>query len=278
VKIAKTVASFIALSSLLMSRSASATLIMAICNGDALYVGSDSLQTSVDYTYTSQVDKIRALDKNCCFSLSGVARLTPQVHGRTLEFDSFEQMERAFRKAESSNRSLLPQITNTVMLFERTYGEFCGKYIAGGATNSYGAAVFTFWGYDQHLDRFFGLGWACEGTNHGVFQGMCDFTTNVGRLFLQGESDFLSAFVRNHNDFPTVGLSDRSRSTWDKLVLRQAVTEDEVVSEMVELFALHKRYSAAFFPHSGHIAEPYVIWRLRKDDTRKIGTFRPRNG
>jgi hypothetical protein len=105
-----------------------------------------------------------------------------------------------------------------------------------------------------------------------------DSRTHVGQLFLQGESGFLSAFISNHNDFPTVTISDRSKQTWDRIVDHQAVSEDELVSEMVELFAAHKRHSATFFPHSGHIAEPYVIWRLRKDGAKMLGSFRPDNG
>ena len=276
-KLDATVIRFVILSALLTGASASGTLIMAFCNGDDLYLGSDSLQTTTDYRCTNEVQKIRAVGDHCCVSLSGLSRWTSQVEGRTKDFDFLDQMESALRKTESSPRPLSSQITNAVMVFEQWYRECCGEAMAWGATNSYGL-VFTFWGYDQRLDRFYGLGWACKGTNRGVFQDTYDSRGHVGRIWLQGESDFLSAFISNHNDFPTVSLSDRAKQTWDRIALHQTVSEEELVSEMVELFALHERHSATFFPHSGHIAEPYVIWRVRKHDAKKIGAFRPRTG
>jgi hypothetical protein len=271
-----TVARFVVLSALLTSVSASGTLIMAFCNGNALYLGSDSLQTTTDYSYTNHVQKIRAVGTNCCVSLSGFSRWTSQVQGRTREFDFLDQMEGALRKTESSRRPL-PAITNAVMEFEKWYRKCCGKAVAGGTTNSYGP-VFTFWGYDRRLNRFCGLGWACSGTNRGVFQETYDSRGHAGRLFLQGESDFLSAFISNPNNFPTVTLSDRSKQTWDRVALYEAVSEEELVAEMVELFALHKLHAATFSPHSGHIAEPYVIWRLRRDGAKMLGAFRPDKG
>ena len=75
----RTLARFVVLSALLASASARGTLIMALCNGDSLYLGSDSLETTFDYSYTNQVQKIRAVGDHCCVSLSGLSRWTSQV-------------------------------------------------------------------------------------------------------------------------------------------------------------------------------------------------------
>src|ERR1017187_6506452 len=132
-KLDATVIRFVILSALLTGASASGTLIMAFCNGDDLYLGSDSLQTTTDYRCTNEVQKIRAVGDHCCVSLSGLSRWTSQVEGRTKDFDFLDQMESALRKTESSPRPLSSQITNAVMVFEQWYRECCGEPMAWGA-------------------------------------------------------------------------------------------------------------------------------------------------
>jgi hypothetical protein len=262
------------LAAFLTSAPAKGTLIMAFCNGDNLYLGSDSLEKTLDSSYTNHVEKIRLVGEECCFSITGIAtyNVPAKVRGRILHFDCPSEMERAFRETQLQRYPLRIAITNTVRVFEGAYKAFCAEAIAGGTTNL-DKAVFTFWGYDNHSDSFLGLSWATEGTNHGIFQITFDSRTNAGNLFLQGECDFLSGFIQNHNDFPTVELSANSKKTWDKIAFRQPVSEEEIVSEMVELFAVHKKYAVQFSSDHGFIGEPYVVWRLRKNGAKKVGAF-----
>lgn len=260
----------------LTSVSAKATLIMAFCNGDSLYLGADSLEKSRDYSYSNRVEKIRPVTEACCFTLTGIAayNVPAKVKGGTAHFDCPGEMERAFRRTQPQSPLLRAGMTNAVAAFEQLYKGFCRDAIVGGTTNLE-KAYFTFWGYDDNSRSFFGLGWASDGTNAGAFHAVYDSRTNGGSLFLQGESDFLSAFIQNHNDFPSVELSDSSKKTWDKIVFHQPVSEDEIVSEMVELFAVHRKYADKFGFDRGFIGEPYVIWRLRKNDAKRLGAFYP---
>jgi len=119
-------------------------------------------------------------------------------------------MERAFSEMESGGRPLQAAITNAVTVFQMGHEAFCKKAIAAGVKDFH-FALFTFWGYDDRKDCFFGLSWRSSGTNDGVFHPSFDSRTQVGQLYIQGDSDFLSAFVRNHNNLPTIGLPEGSK-------------------------------------------------------------------
>jgi hypothetical protein len=260
---------------LLAGAPAKGTVIIAFSSSNALYLASDSLAASMDHSYSNRVEKIRQVSKYCCFTLSGVATygFPGPAGGPSLEFDCPQQMERAFRETQSRNRSAQASITNAVAVFETACRSFCRRAVAAGARD-FDTALFTFWGYDDRQDCFFGLSWRSGGTNDGVFHASFDSRTKSGPLYIQGDSDFLSAFISNHNTFPTVELPDSSKKTWDKIVSSQPVSEEEIVSELVDLLAVHKKYSALFFPSSVNISEPYVIWRIRKDGTKRLGSFR----
>jgi hypothetical protein len=234
-----------ALLSALLGLSAGApaqgTVIMAFSSTNALYLASDSLAVSMDRSYSNRVDKIRPVSKCCCFSLTGVAiyRFPGPTGGRSLEFDFPEQMERAFRQTQSPDRFLKSSITNAVAVFETACRAFCRKAAEHGARN-FDTAQFTFWGYDDRQGSFFGLSWRSGGTNEGAFHLSFDSRTKVGPLNIQGDSDFLLAFLSNHNDFPTVKLPDSSKKTWDKIVFDQPISEEEIVSELVDFWQFIK--------------------------------------
>lgn len=248
-----------------------ATLIMAFYNGESLYVGSDSLAKTTDGRYVKGQPKIRVGANGLLFSLTGVASfdVAVGVEGRRLKFDCAEQMQSAFR--ERRDQPLKVCVTNAVVLFDRVYENFCREATAAG-TREFDRTLFIFWGYDDRSKSFFGLEWACQRTNK-AFHVSYDSKTNAGQLFLVGQSEFLDRFIENHNNFPTVELSDSSRRTWDKIVFKQPVSGQEVISEMVELFAVHKKYAPSLVPGSEPVGEPYIIWRLGKNDTKRLGEF-----
>jgi hypothetical protein len=256
---------------LLTRTSAMGTLIMAFCNGDTLYLGSDSLAISSDGSYPNLVQKIRPVALGCCFSATGVAGWDIPAVGkeRAEHFDCLGQMEQAFLKTFIPGQPVPAAITNAVRFFERDYKSFFLKTPPDIATNL--ETIFTFWSYDESSGSFFGLDWNPKGTNSGVFHSAFDSRTSPSSFYFQGEPGFLEAFLRNHNDFPTVELSGESKKTWDKIVYHQPVSEKEIISEMVELFAVHKKYSAQLKAAPGLISEPYVIWRLRKGSAEKLG-------
>jgi len=263
----------------LSNAQAKGTLIMAFCNGDSLYIGSDSLEMTLDGSYSNRVEKIRSVAKGCCFSLTGLAtyNLPSKVNGRTLHFDCPQEMQNAFIETRFPSLPLLIRITNAVAVFERAFKSFCSEAIEGGANraDAFNQTYFTFWGQEEHSDCFYGLGWATEGTNDGIFHATFDSKRNPRNIFLQGESDFLLAFIKNHNDFPTVELSDASKRTWDKIFSLQPVSDGEIIPEMVELFAVHRKYAPLLSSDRGFIGEPYVIWRLRNHVAVKLGSFTP---
>jgi hypothetical protein len=248
---------------------------MAFCSSNALYVATDSLAASIDHALSNHVEKIRPVSEYCCFTLTGVATYAfpGPAGGRTLEFDCPQQMERAFRETKSRGRSPQESITNAVAAFETACRTLCRKAAAAG-TRTFDSALFTFWGYDDRKDCFFGLSWRSGGTNDGVFHATLDSRADVGPLHILGDSDFLYAFISNHNNFPTVQLPDSSKKTWDKIVSSHSVSEEEIVSELVDLLAVHKKYSALFFPGSVELSEPFVVWRIRKDGVKRLGSFR----
>jgi hypothetical protein len=248
----------------------SASLVFMLYHNQALYVAGDSGVTSLKTgKRMGTVKKVYPFAENCCVTLTGSAI-----------YDIETVSEKPFASRNFSK--LLEQLSTTQLAGSAPLDEKMNAIAAGMnqaysslRTNDWGKLdvtetpqpiVLHFAGYDARKGCFFVHGCMLSGTNgvHIEPVKLYHGDTDTHPFVLLGELSFLQALLRGDKPELASLVSPEATATAAAIVTDESVSDARITSFILEMFQLHKSYSARFGYDKGYIDPPYLVFKVTK--------------
>lgn len=276
----------------LLCQTTGATLIVAVLNGDRIYVAADSLMSTTSGSGES-TQKVFRLTDSCLMGMSGLygGRWKSDFTNLWYDVDFGGFARDIVPKVCLTNESLETNIVRVVSAFGNIHSNFVHLHKATTLTNR----------VDPRVGEAFqtALGFSgFDGDSNPVmrtyyFRGEAppfrlDLPHQWKMYQIEGENRFpmalISAVGASELSFSTLTnlppdarqgptrlmeelsnlASDEFKSTAKRIRTGTAADEKDLVRFLLELFKLHKEHTARFHMDPGDIRPPYRIFRVTK--------------
>ncbi len=267
---------FCTLASLLF-QPAMASLVIAVYSNDQIYLASDSLSVMSGYETNKESHlnskKIFKVSSNCCASITGAfgAEFVNVSSNQKFGLDLPGALGHACDDACKTTNNLEERINNIIGQFSDNHSQFIRlECYAGKRTNGVEGTRVCFWGYDTAKDRFFGSSYLFDWTNDVVASQAFD-SKHIDRYYIgiQGEDNFLPSVIINNGANIKLRSAGFSKTLQD-LNSTNSVSDQQMVSLIIEMFQLHKKYACQLSSDKGWIDEPYLIFKITKNSVVEL--------
>jgi len=257
-------------------RSAIASLVITLYHNGALYIGSDSAVTSLETgKRMGSIKKTFRMAKNCCVAITGSATYDiDTVSGKPFASLDFSKLLERLSASQLTNAASLDRKMDFIAAgLNEVYRSLCtngwGKM---SANDNHPSTWLHFAGYSTRKGCFFIDGCLLEGTNDvhidavKMYRGAFD----PNPICLQGEPAFLQALLSGEKPELLPLVSPGFTETATAITSDQSISDARITGFILEMFRLHKRYSAQFGYDKGLIGPPYRVFKITKDNVVEL--------
>lgn len=257
------------------------SLVITIYHNEAIYIGSDSMATSLATgKQVESVQKIFQFSTNACAAITGLAML--KVGGLPGKPEYSLNVVKALERLCERELSKPDSVESKIALIARDLNFRSKVFFEDPAIKLPPASAsertrIQFAGYNPEKRRFF-LKSLVLGTEENLqFDIAQEFGEKKGEIVsLQGEARFLKDLLSRKDRVLWSLVSPDFARTADKLTGSGVVPSNLVRHYMLEMFYLHRRYAPNLSEDKGLIGPPYRVFKITKVKVTQLTDDPPR--
>jgi hypothetical protein len=251
-----------------LPRSINATLLIVLRHNNNLYVASDSVLSDLHGKKPEKYLKCFPASETSCVCISGFGGASGTIcttsNHISFDFRFPQQLQQIARQEFARHRPFSENVTNILNHFEFIYRSLMDLLVTNNVTNveSLDKTDVYFIGYDTSSRSF------CQISSH--FRPLSPYGVVLERVPIpmssmgfMGEYGFLSALIRNDDPrLKALRTKALGAALSPPLSIKPELETKAVCGGILQLYALHNKYSKLFNYDAGLVGPPYVIYKI----------------